>query len=454
MPEDSAQDPALELAHVLFMDIVAYSTLPMDQQGKCLGNLQCAVKKTAEFNRAEAKGALIRLPTGDGMALVFFGDPEAPARCALELSEMLRNEPEIRLRMGIHTGPVYRIMDINANGNVAGGGINMAQRVMDCGDANHILVSSAVAEVLQQLSRWSGALHDLGQVQVKHGVRLRVYNLFTENGGNPEIPKKITLATEAEALRLADEASKTAIPVQAEPGLSSGARMWAVLTSPKTAFRKLELYPSWWAPWLLLSVVAVVFAVTMETQVGFGPMVDNQVRQSARASARLKQLPPEQRTDRLEDAATVVRLASYGFPVLLLLGAMLTSLVLMSVFKLAAKTEISFVIALAVVMYSLIPELLRVGVSVALLLATPHHESFMWQNPLPTNPAYFLDPASHPLLYGLASSVDVFRVWTVLLAVIGFCSVAKMKRARTAAIVAAWYILFIVVGTGVQAVWL
>jgi serine/threonine protein kinase len=191
--------PSLEIAHVLFMDIVAYSTLPMDRQRQSLRQLQEAVRSTSEFGRAQRKDQLIRLPTGDGMALVFFADPEAPVRCAMELSKTLRNNPDIHLRMGIHTGPVYRVADINANRNVAGGGINIAQRVMDCGDAGHILVSSAEAEVLGQVSAWSTMLHDLGEVEVKHGVRLHIYTLYTEEAGNPEPPTKAVSKVHADA---------------------------------------------------------------------------------------------------------------------------------------------------------------------------------------------------------------------------------------------------------------
>lgn len=179
------------MAHVLFMDIVAYSTLPMDQQESILGKLQEVVAETPEFAQAQAKDRLIRLPTGDGMALVFFHDPEAPVRCAIELDHSLRKHPEIKLRMGIHSGPVYRIADINANRNVAGGGINIAQRVMDCGDAGHILLSSAEAEVVGQLSSWRPMLHDLGEAEVKHGVRLRLFNLCTQETGNPQRPAKL-----------------------------------------------------------------------------------------------------------------------------------------------------------------------------------------------------------------------------------------------------------------------
>jgi serine/threonine protein kinase/Tol biopolymer transport system component len=191
---DPGSTQTLEMAHVLFIDIVAYSRLAMDQQEQVLRRLQKIVRGTAEFVRAQASDQLIRLPTGDGMALVFFGDAEAPVRCALELSRVLRDDSEIKLRMGIHTGPVYRVTDINANRNVAGGGINIAQRVMDCGDAGHILISNSVAEVLSQVSTWKNALQDLGEAEVKHGVRVHIYNLCTDDAGNPKLPQKLRAA--------------------------------------------------------------------------------------------------------------------------------------------------------------------------------------------------------------------------------------------------------------------
>lgn len=187
--------PPMEIAHVLFTDIVGYSKLAMDEQQRHLRHLQKLVRSTAEFERAKASNQLITLPSGDGMALVFFGEPEAPARCAMELSKSLRSNLEIKLRMGINSGPVYRVADINANRNVAGGGINIAQRVMDCGDAGHILISKSVADVLGQLSSWRGHLHDLGEVEVKHGVRVHIFNLLTEESGNPATPEKIKTQT-------------------------------------------------------------------------------------------------------------------------------------------------------------------------------------------------------------------------------------------------------------------
>jgi len=181
----------LEVAHVLFLDIVGYSTLAMDQQTQYLRELNQVVRETAAFQKAEQAGSLIRLPTGDGMALTFFGNPTTPVECAVEIAARLKSKPHLLLRTGVHTGPVYRVADINTNMNVSGGGINMAQRVMDAGDAGHILVSAAVADILLQLSAWRDSLTDLGEVSVKHGVKVRIYNLCTGEVGNAAVPKKV-----------------------------------------------------------------------------------------------------------------------------------------------------------------------------------------------------------------------------------------------------------------------
>ncbi|HME12075.1 MAG TPA: adenylate/guanylate cyclase domain-containing protein [Candidatus Acidoferrum sp.] len=188
---DSAQTPPLEMAYVLFTDIVGYSRLPTDVQQQVVHGLQRVVRHTPEFQNAVAHNQLIGLPTGDGMALVFFGDPQSPVRCAVEVSLALKNLPEIPVRMGMHAGPVYRTIDITGKENVAGDGINMAQRVMDCGDAGHILVSKSLADILRQLSGWTGALTDLGEVSVKHGVRVHIFNLLIQGVGNPALPQKL-----------------------------------------------------------------------------------------------------------------------------------------------------------------------------------------------------------------------------------------------------------------------
>jgi serine/threonine protein kinase len=210
-PSDSGPNRTLEIAHILFMDIVAYSRLPMDGQQQARLHLQEAVRETKEFARAKTSDQLIRLPTGDGMALVFLGDVEAPVRCALELQRILRQWPEIHMRMGIHTGPVYRVEDINDARNVAGGGINIAQRVMDCGDAGHILISKTVADVLDQVSTWKAALHDLGEAEVKHGVRVHLYNLYTDEAGNRELPLKLSTTQTAAMARTQSKRNKLSL---------------------------------------------------------------------------------------------------------------------------------------------------------------------------------------------------------------------------------------------------
>jgi len=181
----------LQIGHVLFIDIVGYSKLLGNQQSELLRELNEVVSGTNEFREAETEGKLIRLPTGDGMALVFRTDPEAAAQCALEIARALKEHPRIALRMGIHSGPVNEVVDVNQRQNIAGAGINTAQRVMDCGDAGHILVSKHVAEDLEQHDRWRPFLHELGTCEVKHGVRIDISNLYSDEVGNPQLPKKL-----------------------------------------------------------------------------------------------------------------------------------------------------------------------------------------------------------------------------------------------------------------------
>jgi class 3 adenylate cyclase len=193
MADESSQSGTMKLAHVLFMDIVEYSRLPIDEQTSVLHTLKEIVQATAEVKRAQATDDLTSIPTGDGMALVFFNDPSAPVECALEVARSLKSHPELQLRMGVHSGPVNQIIDVNGRINVAGAGINMAQRVMDSGDAGHILLSKRVAEDLSQYSRWQPLLHDLSEVEVKHEVKVHLFNLYTPDVGNPVLPVKVKL---------------------------------------------------------------------------------------------------------------------------------------------------------------------------------------------------------------------------------------------------------------------
>src|SRR6266704_2177931 len=191
MSPDTSSEVKLEIGHVLFIDVVGYSQLLIPQQSEHLETLRKIVRGTAQFQAAEAEGKLLRLPTGDGGAIVFRTTPEVPVLCALEIRKELKKHLELRVRMGIHSGPVNAITDLNEQANIAGAGINIAQRVMDCGDAGHILLSKHVAEDLEHYPRWQPYLHDLGEYEVKHGVRVSIVNLYTDDAGNAAVPTRL-----------------------------------------------------------------------------------------------------------------------------------------------------------------------------------------------------------------------------------------------------------------------
>jgi len=184
----------LEIAHVLFIDVVGYSKLSINEQHAAVDQLTQIVRRTEEFQKADASERLIKISTGDGMALVFYTSPEAPVRCAMELSRALKDHLRLHLRMGVHSGPVSGVIDVTGRTNLAGAGLNLAQRVMNCGDAGHILLSKHVAEDLAEYDEWRPLLHDLGECEVKHGARLSVVNLYTEEFGNPALPEKLKAA--------------------------------------------------------------------------------------------------------------------------------------------------------------------------------------------------------------------------------------------------------------------
>ncbi len=189
------QKTKLTIGHVLFMDVVGYSKLLTEEQSEILAKLNRVVRAAGAVRESEAAGELVILPTGDGMALVFRGSVEDPVECALQVTEALKASPDLPVRIGIHSGPVNYIADVNQRENIAGAGINMAQRVMDCGDAGHILLSKRVADDLAQYRRWQPYLHDLGDCEVKHGVLLSLVNFYAERIGNSSNPTKLTSTT-------------------------------------------------------------------------------------------------------------------------------------------------------------------------------------------------------------------------------------------------------------------
>src|SRR5512140_290844 len=190
MSSEIKKEIQLEIAHVLFIDIVGYSKLSINDQHAAVEELNRIVRASEQFQRAEAANRLIRIPTGDGMVLVFYTSPEAPAQCAVEISRALKEHPRLQVRMGIHSGPVSGLVDVNERANLAGAGINMAKRVIDCGDGGHILLSKDVAEDLEEYEKWRPFLHDLGTCEAKHGVRVSVVNLYDDQFGNAKLPRR------------------------------------------------------------------------------------------------------------------------------------------------------------------------------------------------------------------------------------------------------------------------
>jgi len=217
MSAEIKKEIQMEIAHVLFIDIVGYSKLSINEQRGVVDELNEIVRASKQFQEAEARGRLIKIPTGDGMALVFYTSPEAPAQCAIEICRAFKERPRLHLRMGVHSGPVSGVIDVNGHANLAGAGLNVAQRVMACGDAGHILLSKHVADDLEQYPRWRPHLHDLGECEVKHGGRVHGVNLYTEELGNSELPEKF---------KLQRGRKKAAMPMGASLGRSAVMR-WA-----------------------------------------------------------------------------------------------------------------------------------------------------------------------------------------------------------------------------------
>ncbi len=251
-------DLRLEIAHVLFIDIVGYSKRLIDEQHELLQDLNQIVRNTEAFRSAETSGKLIRVPTGDGVALVFSTTPDAPVQCALEIGRALRSHSELQVRMGIHSGPVSGIIDVNDRSNIAGGGINVAQRVMDCGDAGHILLSKRVAEDLEQYRQWRPYLHELGECEVKHGARVSLVNLYSDEVGNPAIPEKLKKERERSAAAPSSKPAKLRKPALLTGAISVtialGIGFWAfshrhsqkvtnALTSPEKRIAVLPFKP-------------------------------------------------------------------------------------------------------------------------------------------------------------------------------------------------------------------
>jgi TolB-like protein/class 3 adenylate cyclase/Flp pilus assembly protein TadD len=236
--QEGNRELQLEIAYVLFIDIVGYSKLVTAEQHRRVQLLNQIVRGSEHFQKAEANHRIVTVPSGDGMALVFYNTPEAPVECALEISRAIKEHPELDLRMGIHSGPVSGVVDVTGRANIAGAGINIAQRVMDCGDAGHILISKHLAEDLEQYGQWKRNLHDLGEIEVKHGARVSIVNLYTEDHGNPEVPNKFVQARyKAQAPRVHERSNKKWIPAAVVIALVAAALIGYQLVRSRTPAR-------------------------------------------------------------------------------------------------------------------------------------------------------------------------------------------------------------------------
>src|SRR3989442_12752119 len=236
MSAEVKKEIELEIAHVLFLDIVGYSKLSVNEQHARVDELNGIVRLSEQFQKAEAANRILKIPTGDGMALVFYRSPEEPAQCAFEISRALKEHPRLQLRMGIHSGPVSGVIDVNERANLTGAGINMAKRVMDCGDAGHILLSRHVAEDLEEYEKWRPLLHDLGSCEVKHGMRVSVVNLYDDQFGNAKLPRRFeTLQKRRTRLRWAATAAGllTLVAIVAGIVLFSRYRVRSALAAPE-----------------------------------------------------------------------------------------------------------------------------------------------------------------------------------------------------------------------------
>src|SRR5438094_6085736 len=295
MADESKTKSRLEIAHVLFMDIVGYSKLLTDEQSEALQELNQIVRSTEAAREAQAAAELTILPTGDGMALVFTGSVEEPVECALEISQALRAQPSLPVRMGIHSGPIHHVKDANQRENIAGVGINIAQRVMDCGDAGHILISKRVADDLAQQRRWQPYLHELGDVEVKHGVVVSLVNLYAETIGNPTPPSRLGKVG----------GSVRALPKGARKGLSPLARAIFIIAGLLIALI------------FVLAIVSVIFApAIMRTLDKPGLTTPPQPNASASPSLAdtIKSAVTKKITDELKDELSGKKKASFEPP--------------------------------------------------------------------------------------------------------------------------------------------
>jgi hypothetical protein len=224
--------------------------------------------------------------------------------------------------------------------------------------------------------------------------------------------------------------------------VSEGGRIVNVLVAPQTAFLDFRRNASWWAPFVLLSIATLGFFYTVDQKIGFRKVVENQIQQSPKATERIGRLPPDQQNQAIDRQVSGIRFFLYGYPAVILLWNLLIAGVMFGTFKFAASAHLNFKISYAIVMYASLPLLVKTVLAIASVAAGANPDSFVLENPVATNPGYFLSPAGSPFWYSLASAADIFMIWTLILTALGFAAVTKLKTSTTVAVVFAWYVVF------------
>jgi Yip1 domain len=233
-----------------------------------------------------------------------------------------------------------------------------------------------------------------------------------------------------------------AAPVPEPPPMSEGARIVDTFIAPSKTFTDLRRNASWWAPFLLMVIVSTVFVYTAGQKIGFRKIMENQMQAQPKAQARLENLPADQREAQLQAGAKFTGIISYAFPVITLIIWLVIATALFATFKFAAGADVSFKVALAIVIYSALPLMVKTLLALVSVVAGMSPDSFSFQNPVATNPGYFMNPSDNVFLYSVASGVDIFLIWTLALTAIGFACVSKVKRSTSFAIVFGWWALF------------
>jgi hypothetical protein len=243
-------------------------------------------------------------------------------------------------------------------------------------------------------------------------------------------------------------AAAPVMPTPETAPLSEGARLVNVFIAPTKTFTDLRRSASWWAPFLLLAIMSLVFVYTVDQKIGFRKVAENQIQASPRAAQRIEQLPPEQRSQTMQRQAVFFRNFSYAYPAIILVWNVVIAAILFATFKFAASADVKFKTSFAIVMYASLPFVVKSLLATISVAAGASADSFTFQNPVATNPGYFLTPGDSPFLYSLATAMDIFMIWTLIVTAIGFTCVSKVKRSTALAIVFGWYFVFALGGAG------